>query len=358
MTPGDLARVYPVPHAWNIHYDVRMKTNQTNNNSDCSEGNCSETSDQISSQCCTTESIPELNLPRQRRTSKPWLESDLQQRLNRADEKESAREKEPLREIERVPRRWDRLARLVGEDGVRKLLGSRVTVLGLGGVGSYAVEALARSAVGHLTIVDFDDVCVTNVNRQLQAFPKTVGQPKADLLAQRVRAINPEIEVDSVQAFYDPQTSAALLTPRPDFVIDAIDNVTAKLHLISTCLQQDIPLVSCGAAGARMDPTQIRVADLSQTRRDPLIKVIRKELSRKGLDTQSHVGLPVVFSEEDIVEPQPPSWDADGFRCICPHAEDSPHACEKRRLIYGTASFVTSAFGMAAASVVVRECCK
>ena len=302
--------------------------------------------------CCTTESAncssasPELELPRQRRRKKPWESTDLESRQS----VDTTRPK-----IDRIPRRWDRLVRLVGEDGTKRLLGSRVTVFGLGGVGSYAVESLARSAIGHLTIVDFDDVCVTNVNRQMQAFPSTVGQSKADLLAQRVKAINPDIVVDAVQAFYDPETSAALLTPRPDFVVDAIDNVTAKLHLLAKCLKEDIPVVSVAGAGAKLDPTMIRVADLSKTKVDPLARVVRKELSRRGFETTKHVGLPVVFSEEPAIQPEPPSWDAEGFKCICPHSEDSPHECEKRSMIYGTASFVTAAFGQAAASVVVRE---
>ncbi len=288
---------------------------------------------------------PELELPRERRRHKPWEAADLVART-------AASEVNPA--IHRIPRRWDRFVRLVGEAGTRKLLASRVTVFGLGGVGGYAVESLARSAVGHLTIVDFDDVCVTNVNRQIQAFPATVGQSKANLLAQRIKAINPDAVVDSVQAFYDPENSESLLTPRPDFVIDAIDNVTAKLHLLTTSLKACIPVVSVAGSGAKLDPTMVRVADLSKTRVDPLARVVRKELSRRGFETTKHVGLPVVYSEEPSIEPESPSWDADGFRCICPHAEDSPHECEKRRLIYGTASFVTASFGNAAASVVVR----
>jgi tRNA A37 threonylcarbamoyladenosine dehydratase len=247
------------------------------------------------------------------------------------------------------------LIRLLGTPGVQKLLRSHVAVFGLGGVGSFAVEALARSAVGRLTLVDFDDVCVTNVNRQLQAFPGTVGQSKADLLSQRVGAINPDAIVDPVQAFYDANNSAALLSPQPDFVIDAIDNVTAKIHLIVTCLERQIPVISISGSGARLDPTQVRVCDVSETRHDPLARVIRKELSKRGYDMSQRVGLPVVFSEEEIREPIEPEWDAEGFRCICPHAADSPHACEKRRVIYGTASFVTAAFGMAAAAAVVRK---
>ena len=119
---------------------------------------------------------------------------------------------------DRIHRRWDRFVRLMGHEGVLRLLNSHVTIFGLGGVGSYVAEALARSAVGRMTLVDFDDVCLTNVNRQLQAFPGTVGQSKAVLLAERVRAIHPEAWVDPVQSFYDASTSAALLTPRPDFV--------------------------------------------------------------------------------------------------------------------------------------------
>ena len=299
--------------------------------------------------CCATDpgnASPELDLPRSRRRQKPWESAELDARV----QSDAAR---PV--VERIPRRWDRFVRLVGEAGVRKLLSSRVTVFGLGGVGGYAVESLARSAVGHLTIVDFDDVCVTNVNRQLQAFPATVGQSKAELLAERVRAINPDAIVDPVQAFYDPETSEALLAPRPDFVIDAIDNVTAKLHLLATCLKEGIPVVSVAGAGAKIDPTMIQVADLSKTRVDPLARVVRKELSRRGVDTTKHVGLPVVFSEEPAIKPESPEWDAEGFKCICPHSEDSPHECEKRSMIYGTASFVTATFGNAAASVVVRE---
>lgn len=294
--------------------------------------------------CANETATPELTLPRERPTIRPWEVG--------ADQTRSAI---PVpKTIPRVPRRWDRFLRLVGEEAVRKLLGSHVAIFGLGGVGSHAVEALARSAVGHLTLVDFDDVCVTNVNRQLQAFPGTVGQSKSALLAQRVRAINPEAWVEPIQAFYNAENSAQLLTPRPDFVIDAIDNVTAKIHLIETCLKLGIPVISVTGSGARLDPTQVRVADLSQTRHDPLARVLRKQLAARGLDTSKHVGLPVVFSEEEIREPIAPTWDEAGFRCICPHAADSPHGCEKRRVIYGTASFVTAAFGMAAVSVAVR----
>ncbi|MEZ6033729.1 MAG: tRNA threonylcarbamoyladenosine dehydratase [Planctomycetaceae bacterium] len=247
----------------------------------------------------------------------------------------------------------------MGHEGVLRLLQSHVTIFGLGGVGSYVAEALARSAVGRLTLVDFDDVCLTNVNRQLQAFPGTVGQSKAALLAERVRAIHPEAWVDPIQAFYDASSSDALLTPRPDFVIDAIDNVTSKVLLLETCLKAGIPVISITGAGARLDPTQIRVDDLSRTKVDPLARVIRKELTKRGYGNDGELGIPVVYSEEEVRTPEVPEWDAEkGFQCICPHREDSPHACEKRRVIYGTATFMTAAFAMAASSVVVRKLCE
>ena len=210
--------------------------------------------------------------------------------------------------------------------------------------------------MGRLSLIDFDDVCLTNVNRQLQAFPATVGQSKARLLAERVRAIHPEAWVDPVQAFYDATTSDALLTPRPDFVVDAIDNVTSKVLLLETCLKHGIPVISITGAGARLDPTQIRINDLSRTKVDPLARVLRKELSKRGYGVEGEFGIPVVFSEEDVLAPEVPEWDLEnGFQCICPHRADSPHACEKRRVIYGRSTFMTAAFAMAAASAVVRR---
>ncbi|HQX51979.1 MAG TPA: tRNA threonylcarbamoyladenosine dehydratase [Planctomycetaceae bacterium] len=331
---------------------------ETDNPSSCAGhpdgGVCSQEADCQNDNCGATtgSASPELDaaLPRQTRVRMWESALDLTARPKRED----------LPPVpERIHRRWDRFVRLVGNDGIRRLLGSHVTIFGLGGVGSYVAEALARSAVGRMTLVDFDDVCLTNVNRQLQAFPGTVGQSKAALLAERVRAIHPEAWVDPVQAFYDASTSAALLTPRPDFVVDAIDNVTSKVLLLETCLTQGIPVISITGAGARFDPTQVRVADLSRTKVDPLARILRKELAKRGFGVEGDTGLPVVYSEEEVCAPEVPEWDLEqGFQCICPHREDSPHACEKRRVIYGTATFMTAAFAMAAAAVVVKNLSK
>ena len=301
------------------------------------------------SSCCEITASPELaaGLPRQTRIRAWETPLDHSSRPQHTDLPAAPTT---------IHRRWDRLVRLVGNDGVRRLLGSHVTIIGLGGVGSYVAESLARSAVGRMTLVDFDDVCLTNVNRQLQALPGTVGQSKARLLAERVKAIHPESWVDPIQAFFTADTADAILTPRPAFVVDAIDNVTSKVLLLETCLNQNIPVISITGAGARLDPTQVRIADLAQTRVDPLARVLRKELSQRGFGTSGSFGLPVVYSEETIREPEVPEWDVEnGFQCICPHRADSPHACEKRRVIYGTASFLTAAFAMAASAHVVRE---
>src|SRR5689334_23912950 len=182
-------------------------------------------------------------------------------------------------------RRFDRTARLLGDDGVDRLARATVTVLGMGGVGSFAAEALVRSGVGRVVLVDYDRICVTNVNRQLHAMKGTYGKPKAAVMAERLRLINPEATIEARGEFYGAETSARLLVPEPDVVIDAIDNVAAKMHLIATCVRDRLRVVSAMGAAARLDPTAVRVADLSQTKIDPFARDLRRNLRTKhGLD--------------------------------------------------------------------------
>src|SRR5437764_15245906 len=157
------------------------------------------------------------------------------------------------------------MGRLIGEEAMGRLLGAHVMVIGLGGVGSFAVEALARSGIGRLTLVDFDRVCVTNTNRQLQAVQGAIARPKATLLAERVKLINPQARAEAVPLFYSHKTSDELLARAPDFVVDAIDNVTAKCPLLAACKQRRLAVVSSTGASGRMDPTQLRVVDLAET---------------------------------------------------------------------------------------------
>ncbi len=236
---------------------------------------------------------------------------------------------------------------------------SRVVIFGIGGVGSFAAEALARSAVGEIVLVDFDDVCVTNANRQLHALRGNIGKAKVEVMAERLRAINPTATVTAIPRFYEASASDELLSGRIDHVVDAIDNLTAKAHLVATCLARRIPLVSSMGAAARLDPTRIRVADLTETQRDPFARALRKMLRREHALTVEQgmpLGVPAVYSDEEPRDPAPVSYDeGKGFVCVCPNKDNGMHTCERRSRIDGSASFVTGAFGLAAASVVVRR---
>jgi tRNA A37 threonylcarbamoyladenosine dehydratase len=258
----------------------------------------------------------------------------------------------------RTHRRFDRAARLFSEPGLERLMRARVIVFGMGGVGSFAAEALARSALGRLVLVDFDEICITNVNRQLHALKGNVGKHKVEVMAERLRLIHPSAEVRAVPRFYDAESSDELLSEPVDFVVDAIDNVTAKVHLIATCLKRGIPLVSSMGAAARLDPTRVRTADLSETHTDPLARHVRK-LLRERHDIEARqgnaLGVTAVFSDEEPITPTDVHYDhGQGFRCVCPNGDNGLHSCDKRSRIEGSASFVTGTFGLTCAAVVVR----
>lgn len=258
----------------------------------------------------------------------------------------------------RLSRRFDRTGRLLGDPAMERLSRARVGVFGLGGVGSYAVEGLVRSGIGHLTLVDFDRVCVTNTNRQLHATATTVGKPKAELMAHRCKQIHPDVQVEAIEDFYREELAETMLTNRFDFVVDAIDNVKAKLHLLHRCLSLGIPVVSSMGAAGRLDPTQVRVADLCESQMDPFAKDIRKHLKRKyGIDTSRPTGITAVYSIEPRRDPIELGYDAttEGFLCVCPQADNEFHSCHKRNQIDGSVAFVTSVFGMNMAGVVVRR---
>jgi tRNA A37 threonylcarbamoyladenosine dehydratase len=255
-------------------------------------------------------------------------------------------------------RRFDRTARLLGDEGVDRLARSTVTVFGVGGVGSSAAEALVRSGVGRVILVDYDRICVTNVNRQLHAMKGTLGKPKAAVMAERLRLINPDATVEARGEFYSAETSARLLVPEPDVVIDAIDNVAAKMHLIATCLRDRLRCVSAMGAAARLDPTAVRVGDLSETRVDPFARDLRKNLRRKhGIDCTQRLGVWAVFSDEPPIAPRALAYDDGAFRCVCPGGENGLNDCENRNRVEGSVAFVPSVFGAAAASLAVKILC-
>jgi tRNA A37 threonylcarbamoyladenosine dehydratase len=252
-------------------------------------------------------------------------------------------------------RRFDRSARLLGDAGIERLQSSTITVFGLGGVGSYAAEALVRTGVGRLILVDYDRICVTNVNRQLHAMKGTYGKPKATVMAERLKLINPDAVIEARSEFYCAETSAQLLMPEPDVVVDAIDNVAAKMHLIATCVRDKLRLVSAMGAAARFDPTQVRIADLSETRVDPFARDLRRNLRRKhDIDCTKPVGVWAVYSEEIPTAPQSLAYDEHGFECVCPGPANGVNDCDHKNRIEGSMAFVPSVFGMTAASVAVK----
>jgi tRNA threonylcarbamoyladenosine dehydratase len=183
---------------------------------------------------------------------------------------------------------------LVGGEGYDRLAAASACVIGLGGVGGHAADALARCGIGRLTFVDFDKVCITNVNRQLVATRRTVRQFKAELVAERAREINARAEVTALNLFYEPETSEQILGSGHDIVLDCIDNMTAKVHLLETCVKLGQYVVSAMGAGGRLDPTRIRVSDLSDTAGDGFARLVRDLMRQRGITT----GIPCVWSDE------------------------------------------------------------
>lgn len=254
-------------------------------------------------------------------------------------------------------RRFDRMGRLVGDEKMEKLFNTHVMVIGLGGVGSWAAESLVRSGVGRITIVDFDEVCITNANRQLHAMQGMVGKKKADVMAERLRKINPQAKVESIPEFFNRENAEKFLNLGADYIVDAIDNMTAKCYLLAQCRARGINVITSAGSAAKLDPSRIKLVDLAQTTVDPMAFQVRKILRQQyDFPEEKNFGIPCVFSDEVPRDPLALHYDkGQGFKCVCPQGKDSPHSCEHRNVIHGTASFVTGSFGLMAASWVVRH---
>ncbi len=246
--------------------------------------------------------------------------------------------------------RFSRTEVLVGRDGRDRLRASRVMICGIGGVGSYAAEALGRAGVGQITLVDFDDICLTNVNRQIHALSSTVGQSKVAVMAARLRDINPEAEIIPLKAFFSQENAEQLLSSRPDYVLDAIDHFTAKAALITICREHGIPVISSMGAANKLDPGKIRVADIAETRNCRMARSMRKILRKAGIST----GVKVVYSTEEHRELNPAASFC-GTECICPNRAEQVFSCENRRVILGSISYLPSIFGLTMAGVVVNQ---
>ncbi|GLH64830.1 tRNA threonylcarbamoyladenosine dehydratase [Parageobacillus sp. G301] len=233
----------------------------------------------------------------------------------------------------------------IGKEGLEKLKNATVAVLGVGGVGSFAVEALARSGIGRLVLVDRDNVDITNINRQIHALLSTIGRPKVELMKERIADINPECEVIALQMFYTEETYEQFFSYDLDFVIDASDTIIYKVHLMKECLKRNIPIISSMGAANKMDPTRFRIADISKTHTDPIAKVIRAKLRKEGIRR----GIPVVFSDEK------PIIIREDVRKVVGN-DQSP--IRKAQMPPSSNAFVPSVAGLIMASYVVRELLK
>ncbi len=245
-------------------------------------------------------------------------------------------------------RQFSRTELLFGAGAMEKLRRSRVAVFGIGGVGGYAVEALARSGVGTLDIIDDDKICITNINRQIFATHKTVGQYKTDVAKERILDINPRAVVNAHKCFFMPETADLFDFSQYDYVIDAIDTVTGKIEIIMRAKKTGTPVISAMGAGNKTDPTAFRVADIYKTRICPLARIMRHELKKRGIES-----LKVVYSEEPPVRP---SGDAVGEcrgNCVCPPG--TARNCSVRRDIPGSNAFVPSVAGLIIAGEVIKD---
>lgn len=246
---------------------------------------------------------------------------------------------------------FSRTELLFGKEAMEKLEGSRVAVFGIGGVGGYAVEALARSGVGELDLIDDDKVCLTNINRQIIATRSTVGKYKVDVAEQRVKDINPNIKVNTYKCFYMPDTADQFDFTQYDYVIDAIDTVTGKLELIKRAEAVNVPIISSMGAGNKLDPTAFKVADIYSTSVCPLAKVMRRELRKLGIKK-----LKVVYSEEMPIRPIEDMAISCRQHCIC--HPGTARKCTARRDIPGSTAFVPSVVGLIVAGEVIKDLAK
>ncbi len=246
--------------------------------------------------------------------------------------------------------RFSGMGRLVGRSGLDRLRQAHVCVVGVGGVGSWTVEALARSGIGRLTMVDLDEICVSNVNRQLPALTREIGRSKVQVLKERVREINPACEANAVEEFFTSASAERLLAETYDYLVDAIDALENKCLLIALCRQKGVPVLTIGSAGGRQDPTAIRVADLAFSTHDRLLSSARRVLRADygfPRTESTPFGIPSIYSKELPVFPQP-----DGT--VCHQKAKGTEARLNCNGGYGSATYVTGTFGFAAAAEVVR----
>lgn len=237
---------------------------------------------------------------------------------------------------------------IIGAEGLEKLKNSKVAVFGVGGVGSFTVEALVRSGVGQVVLIDDDCVCLTNINRQLHASRKTVGKPKVEVMRDRILDINPNCKVTIFQKFYMPDSADELIDKSYSYIVDAIDTVTAKIDLVVRAEKLGIPIISAMGAGNKIDPTKFEVSDIYKTSVDPLAKVVRKELRIRGVKK-----LKVVYSKEEPIKPIETETSSCSTNCICP--KGTTRKCTVKHQVPGSLAFVPSVMGLIIAGEVIKD---
>ncbi len=243
---------------------------------------------------------------------------------------------------------FSRTELLFGKEAMEKLAHSRVAVFGIGGVGGYVCEALVRSGVGAFDLIDDDKVCLTNLNRQIIATRSTVGKYKTDVMMERMKDINPDVEVRVHKCFFLPENADSFPFADYDYVVDAVDTVTAKISLVMKAQEAGVPIISSMGAGNKLDASAFRVADIYKTKVCPLAKVMRRELKKRGVKK-----LKVVYSEEQPTRPLEDMGISCRTNCICPPG--AKHKCTERRDIPGSTAFVPSVAGLIIAGEVVKD---
>lgn len=246
---------------------------------------------------------------------------------------------------------FSRTELLFGKEAMDKLQNSRVAVFGIGGVGGYVCEALVRSGVYHFDLIDDDQVCLTNLNRQIIATRKTVGQYKVDVMRERILEINPDADVSVHKCFFLPENADEFPFEEYDYVVDAVDTVTAKIELVMKAQEKGVPIISSMGAGNKLDPSAFKVADIYKTRVDPLARVMRREMKKRGVKK-----LKVVYSEEDPKRPIEDMAVSCRNNCICPPG--AQRKCTERRDIPGSTAFVPSVAGLIIAGEVIKDLIK
>lgn len=236
---------------------------------------------------------------------------------------------------------------LIGKEALDKLRNSNIVIFGIGGVGSFTVEALVRSGIGSITLVDDDTVCLTNINRQIHATFNTISKPKVEVMKERILSINPKCAVNIYQTFVKEDNISEIIPLNTDYVVDAIDTVSSKLSLILWCKHNNVPIISCMGTGNKLDPTKFKISDIYNTKICPLAKVMRHELRKRNIDS-----LKVLYSEEEPIKPRVDEVITCKEGCVC---TGGSRKCAAKRQIPGSISFVPSVAGLIIGGEVIKD---